>query len=88
MPIFCQKRSFCQKHGALMSYFQICNEKPPAVLPIFGQKTINYTKTALDYNSISSKKSFGCRFCPISTKFSRLHQFKDHLILKWIVKSF
>ena len=32
-----------------MSFFQIWNENPPTVLPIFGQKTINYTKTTLDY---------------------------------------
>ena len=55
-----------------MSFFQICNENPPAVLPIFGLKTINYTKTTLDY---SPKKSIGCRFFPFS-------QFKDPFILK------
>ena len=43
MSIFCQHQ-FSKKRDALISFFQICHEKPPAVIPIFAQKTSNLSK--------------------------------------------
>ena len=53
------KRPFSQKHGALMSFFQIFHEKAPVVMPILGQKNVISVKTTLYYGK---KKSVGCSF--------------------------
>ena len=45
--ILSQKRLFSHKHWALMSFFHIFYEKPPVIMPIFGQ--INVSSARLDY---------------------------------------
>ena len=45
--ILSQKRLFSHKHWALMSFFHIFHEKPPVIMPIFGQ--INVSSARLDY---------------------------------------
>ena len=53
MPILCQKkRPFSQKHCALMSNFSNFHEKPPAAMPIFGQKNINSVKAPLHFGHV------------------------------------
>ena len=54
-----EKRPFSQKHSALMSFFLIFHEKPPAFMPIFGQNNVNSVKTTLYYGpkkSMAKKK--------------------------------
>ena len=49
--ILSKKRPLSQKHNALVTFFSIFHEKPPAVMPIFGQKNVNSVKTTLYYGS-------------------------------------
>ena len=52
-----KKCQLSQKHCALISFFSF-HEKPPAVMPILGQKNVNSDKTTKCYGP---KKSIGCR---------------------------
>ena len=62
MPIFCQKIHSLKNTALSCHFFQIFHEKPPAVMPIFGQKNVNSVKTTLYYGP---KKSIGCPFFSI-----------------------
>ena len=55
---------FCLKtRCSHVLFFQIFNEKLPAVMHMIGQKNVNSVKTTLYYGP---KKSIGCLFFPIS----------------------
>ena len=59
MAIFCQKTSILYNtRCSHIICFQICHEKPPAVVPIGGQKNVNYVKT-------KTKKVHSMSFFPI-----------------------
>ena len=61
-PYFVKKLSILSKTMLPCHFFQIFHEKPPAVMPIFGQKNVNSVKITLYYGP---KKSIGCPFFPI-----------------------
>ena len=62
MPIFSKKRPFSQKHCALMS-IKKKHEKPPAVMPIFDQKTSILSK---QHYIMSQRSQYDALFFPIS----------------------
>ena len=71
MPIFCQKRQFCQNYTILLakkvnrfSNFASKIEKSPAVMHMIGQKNVNSVKT----HSILGQKSQYDALFPISYK--------------------
>ena len=57
---FVKKNDYALKNTVLLChFFQIFHEKPPAVMPIFGQKNVNSVKTTLYYGpkkSMAKKK--------------------------------
>ena len=58
------KNFILSNKNTLLSYdfFRIFHKKPPAVMPLFGQKKRKFVKTTLYY---SRKKSIGCPLFPI-----------------------
>ena len=82
MPILSKKRPFSQKHCALM--FKKKNEKPPAVMPIFDQKTTILSKQhyimsqrsqydALFFRFLTKKSSLLCQNFVKKRPFSKKH---------------
>ena len=73
MPIFCHKNVHSLTNtGLWCHFFHNFHEKPPVIMPIFGQKSVNSAETRLYYGP---KKSIWC------TIFSWLHFANITLIL-------
>ena len=83
MPILSKKRPFSQKHCALMS-IKKKDEKPPAVMPIFDQKTTILSKQhyimsqrsqydALFFRFLTKKSSLLCKYFVKKRPFSKKH---------------
>ena len=68
MPILSKKRPFSQKHCALMS-IKKKDEKPPAVMPIFDQKTTILSK---QHYIMSQRSQYDALFFRFLTKKSSL----------------
>ena len=66
MPIFCQKKPKSLKKYVLSFhiFFQILTEKPPVVIPVFGQKT----SILSNYIILWKKKSIRCLFLDFHEK--------------------
>ena len=91
MPILSKKRPFSQKHCALMS-IKKKNEKPPAVMPIFDQKTTILSKQhyimsqrsqydALFFRFLMKKSSLLCQNFVKKRPFSKKTQCSQVYIL-------
>ena len=95
-PYWKKKRPFSQKHSALITlisfFFRIFHEKPPAVIPLFDQKNVNYVKTKFYYCRKSQLDGLFFRFfinkyCSNAHINSKRRPFSNkHIVLNFFVK--